>query len=157
MEQFPALNLPEARLRLSRDRDGVVKVYDPLRNIWLVLTPEEWVRQHFVNFLISERDYRPSRMANEVAIRLNGTSKRCDTVVYSPLLCPIAIVEYKAPHIAITRKVFEQIARYNLVLRVPTLIVSNGLSHFACRLNDDGSTYTFLRDIPRCHELPGYE
>lgn len=156
MEQFPNLNLPWVQLRLRRDGDGTVKVYDPLRSMWLVLTPEEWVRQHFVNFLIKGRGYQPSRIANEVSIMLNGTSKRCDTVVYSPSLRPVAIVEYKAPQVAITRKVFDQIARYNLVLKVPTIIVSNGLSHYACRLREDG-TYTFLHDIPRREELPGYE
>ena len=156
MQQFPILNLPEATLQLRREGDGVVKVYDRLRDMWLVLTPEEWVRQHFVNFLIADRGYQPSRIANEVSIKLNGTSKRCDTVIYSPSLQPVAIVEYKAPQVAITQKVFEQIARYNLVLQVPVLIVSNGLSHYACRLRGDGG-YSFLHEIPRREELPGYE
>ncbi len=146
------LNLPEAQLQLRRDPDGTVRVYDPLRRAWLVVTPEEWVRQHFVNFLIAERGYPSSRVANEVSIRLNNTLKRCDTVIYSPSLQPIAIVEYKAPEITVTPRVFEQIARYNIVLNVRVLIVSNGLHHYACRINPDGS-YTFLRDIPRWEEI----
>lgn len=146
------LNLPAAQLQLRRDTDGTVRVYDQLRRIWLVITPEEWVRQHFVNFLTGHRGYPASRLANEVTIRLNRTVKRCDTVIYSQSLQPVAIVEYKAPEIAVTPKVFEQIARYNIVLGVKVLIVSNGIRHYACRVNPDG-TITFLRDIPRWEEL----
>lgn len=146
------LNLPEAQLQLRRDPDGTVRVYDPLRKMWLVVTPEEWVRQHFVNFLISGRGYPASRVANEVTIRLNNTVKRCDTVIYSPSLRPLAIVEYKAPEVAVTQRVFEQIGRYNIVLDVPLLMVSNGLSHYACRIAADGS-YRFLRDVPSWDEL----
>ncbi len=146
------LNLPEAQLQLRRDADGAVRLYDPLRRAWLVVTPEEWVRQHFVNFLINFRGYPASRVANEVTIRLNNTVKRCDTVIYSPSLQPVAIVEYKAPEVAVTPRVFEQIARYNIVLNVGVLIVSNGLRHYACRVNPDG-TFTFLRDIPRWENL----
>ena len=146
------LNLPEARLQLRRDPDGNVRVYDPLRRAWLVVTPEEWVRQHFVNYLISSRGYPASRIANEVTIRLNNTVKRCDTVVYDPSLKPVAIVEYKAPEVAVTPRVFEQIARYNIVLNVGILIVSNGMHHYACHVSPDG-TFTFLRDIPRWEEI----
>ncbi len=123
------LNLPPADIPLRRTDRGM-EVYDPLRRKWLCLTPEEWVRQNFTAFLRSSLGVPASRMANEISIRLNGTLKRCDTVIYAPDLTPLAIVEYKAPMISLTRGVFDQIARYNLVLSTPYLIVSNGLTHY---------------------------
>ncbi len=142
-----ALNLPPAPLRLSRDDSGIVRVYDPLRRRWLVLTPEEWVRQHFTAYLRSELGYPASLMANEVSLELNGMRSRCDTVVYSREgLRPLLIVEYKRPTVAITATVFDQIARYNSVLGAPWLMVSNGLRHFCCRFDGDG--YTFARALP---------
>ncbi len=124
------LNLPDTHLRLRRSPDGASEVYDPLRKKWIRLTPEEWVRQHFTAYLNSVKGVPVSRMTNETTISLNGTVKRCDTVIYAHDLSPIAIVEYKAPSVAITRKVFDQIARYNLVLGTRYLIISNGLSHY---------------------------
>lgn len=123
------LNLPPADIRLRRCGRGL-EVYDPQRRKWLCLTPEEWVRQNFTEFMKSSLGVPASRIANEISIRLNGTLKRCDTVVYAPDLTPLAIVEYKAPTVTLTRSVFDQIARYNLVLGTPFLIVSNGLSHY---------------------------
>lgn len=123
------LNLPEADLRL-RGNGTTREIFDPLRHKWVHLTPEEWVRQHFTAYLAGAKGVPTSRMANEIAITLNGTTKRCDTVIYSPALEPVAIVEYKAPTVAITRGVFEQIARYNLVLGTRYLIISNGISHY---------------------------
>ncbi|MDE6327424.1 MAG: type I restriction enzyme HsdR N-terminal domain-containing protein [Duncaniella sp.] len=124
------LNLPDTHLRLRRSPDSAAEVYDPLRKKWIRLTPEEWVRQHFTAYLNSVKGVPVSRMTNETTISLNGTVKRCDTVIYAHDLSPIAIVEYKAPSVAITRKVFDQIARYNLVLGTRYLIISNGLSHY---------------------------
>ena len=142
-----ALNLPMAALRLSRDKAGLVRVYDPLRRRWLVLTPEEWVRQHFTAFLRSDLGYPASLMANEVSLEYNGMRRRCDTVVFSREgLRPLLIVEYKRPTVAITATVFDQIARYNAVMGAPWLMVSNGLRHFCCRF--DGEGYTFVRALP---------
>lgn len=141
------LNLPPAQLRLRRGAKGE-EIYDPLRGKWLVLTPEEWVRQNFTAWLVTDFGYPAGLMANEIAVNLNGTSKRCDTVVYDRGARPIMIVEYKAPHIAITQKVFEQIARYNIVLKVKYLTVSNGLHHYCCELDDESGGYRFLREIP---------
>ncbi|MCM1067796.1 MAG: type I restriction enzyme HsdR N-terminal domain-containing protein [Muribaculaceae bacterium] len=137
----------EAGIRRAADsRRGGFEIFDGLRRKWVALTPEEWVRQHFVAFLMAERGFPQSLMANEVALSLNGQSRRCDTVVYSRGLKPMCIVEYKAPHVAVTQKVFDQIARYNSVLLAPYLIVSNGMNHYCCRYT--GSAYTFLPDIP---------
>ncbi len=146
------LNLPPAQLRLRRGAKGE-EIYDPLRGKWLVLTPEEWVRQNFTAWLITDFGYPAGLMANEIAVNLNGTSKRCDTVVYDRGARPIMIVEYKAPHIAITQKVFEQIARYNIVLKVKYLTVSNGLHHYCCVLDDTTGRYRFLSEIPAYENL----
>ena len=97
--------------------------------------------------------YPQALMANEVAISLNGMSRRCDTVLYNRTLTPRMIIEYKAPHIPITQKVFDQICRYNLVFRVDYLIVSNGLSHYCCRMDYERQSYRFLADIPVYSEL----
>lgn len=146
------LNLPAARLELRREADGLVRVYDPLRRRWLVLTPEEWVRQHFTTYLRDSLGYPAAMMANEVSLELNGQRKRCDTVVYSREgLRPLLIVEYKRPSVDVTAAVFDQIARYNSVLGARWLMVSNGLRHFCCRFEGDG--YVFARALPQYDEL----
>lgn len=147
-----SLNLPSYPVKLN-DNNGVRSIYDPLRKKYIVLTPEEWVRQHFINFLSQHKAYPIELMANEVLLRLNSTSKRCDTVVYNKYLTPIAIIEYKAPHIKITQEVFEQIYRYNIVLRVKYLIVSNGMQHFCCKIDYTQNTSTFLPDIPSYQDM----
>lgn len=154
MNVLQALNLPSFTPRLRPDADslrGGLEIYDILRRKWVALTPEEWVRQSFVNFLVSERGFPAPLMANETEVKLNGLSRRCDTVVYDRNLRPLVIVEYKAPSVAITQKVFDQIARYNMVLRADYLIVSNGLRHFCCRFSDN--SYAFVREIPAFAEI----
>lgn len=111
------------------------------------------MRQHFVHFLIAHKGYPQALMANEVQVQLNNTKKRCDTVLYRRDLTARMIVEYKAPEIEITQKVFDQITRYNMVLRVDYLIVSNGLQHYCCRMDYERNTYAFLHDIPDYRSL----
>lgn len=147
------LNLPDFGIKITRDDDGGVKVYDRLRGKAVALTPEEYVRQHFVNYLINAKGYRQSLMANEVSLRLNGTARRCDTLVYTRELRPLVVVEYKAPDVVISQKTFDQIARYNSVIRAPWLIVSNGISHYCCRYMTETGEYRFMRDIPTWEEL----
>lgn len=147
------LNLPAFDIRLSVDPKGRSVVYDPLRAKWIVLTPEEWVRQHFVHFLISNRSYPQALIANEVGIRQNGCLRRCDTVVFGKHAEPVAIIEYKAPEVEITHRTFDQAVRYNMELRVRCLMVSNGLRHFCCRVDSVNGSYQFLRDIPAYTEL----
>lgn len=144
------LNLPEAEIKLRQGARGV-EIHDPLRRRWLVLKPEEWVRQHFVAFLNAECGVPLSRMANEVSINLNGTSKRCDTVIYDASLRPVCIVEYKAPNVSLSLQTIEQIARYNLVLGVPWLIVSNGLRHFS--MSSAGGSVRLSDHIPSFREM----
>lgn len=147
------LNLPDFDIKITRDDDGGVKVYDRLRGKAVALTPEEYVRQHFVNYLINAKGYQQSLMANEVSLRLNGTARRCDTLVYTRELRPLVVIEYKAPDVVISQKTFDQIARYNSVIRAPWLIVSNGISHYCCRYMTDSGEYRFMRDIPAWEEL----
>lgn len=154
MTGLPELNLPLHPLRLE-ERGGELRVFDPLRRKWVVLTPEEHVRQRFTAWLTQELGYPAAMVANEVQVELNGTRKRCDTVVYGRLGEPAMIVEYKAPHVRITQGVFDQIVRYNMVLRVGVLVVSNGLEHYCCRVDCERGSYGFLRSVPAYGELCG--
>ncbi len=148
------LNLPGYEAKI-REKEGKREIFDRLRRCYVALTPEEWVRQHFVNMLIEYKGYPATLTANEVSITLNGMMRRCDTVVYDKNLRPIAIVEYKAPTVKIDEKVFAQIARYNLVLKVNFLIVSNGLQHFCCKMDYEKNSYSFLREIPAYDVVAG--
>ena len=146
------LNLPKCRLRLEQ-REGKPYVYDELRRKFVRLTPEEWVRQHFVHYLIDVLGYPQPLMQNEVALRLGETSKRCDTLLYDKALRPQMILEYKAPHVALTETVLQQIVRYNYVLRVPYLRPEQRPrpSRLPYRLRHDG--YTFLSEFPSYDSL----
>ena len=146
------LNLPPFEPKIS-EQAGKTVVWDPVRKLWTPLTPEEQVRQAFVSYLINYKGYPASHIANEQAIELNTMSRRCDTVIYDKAGTPKVIVEYKRPMVAITQKVFDQIARYNLVLHVDYLIVSNGLKHYCVRMDYNAGKYTFLQDIPQYAEL----
>ncbi|MDR1518252.1 MAG: type I restriction enzyme HsdR N-terminal domain-containing protein [Dysgonamonadaceae bacterium] len=147
-----ALNLPVFAVKIKKTEAGR-EIFDSLRRKYVALTPEEWVRQHFVNYLQSEKHYPISLMANEVAIKLNSLSRRCDTVIYNNRLDPLVIVEYKQPDVAITQQVFDQIARYNSVLRVKYLIVSNGLSHYCGMMDYEKGSFHYLSEIPDYNEI----
>lgn len=147
-----SLNLPDIDAKFTTE-GGKSMIFDVVRRRYVSLTPEEWVRQHFVHFLINCKGYPQSLLANEVQIRLGKTSKRCDTVVYRKNLTPQMIVEYKAPEVEISQKVFDQIVRYNMVLRADYLVVSNGLQHYCCSIDYGTGNCTFLADIPHYTEL----
>lgn len=151
---FDQLNLPNFDIELRKADNQEVEVFDPLRRKWVVLTPEEWVRQHFARYLTTALGVPPTFVANEVGVRLNGRQRRCDTVIYRRNLEPLCIVEYKRPTVSITAAVFDQIARYNMVLGCPWLMVSNGLRHFACRF--DGTKYTFLPELPTYEQMNSF-
>lgn len=152
MDTFPNINIPKYGMRLSRS-GNVIKIWDIIRKKNVVMTPEEFVRQHFVNWMISDLGYPSSLMANEVLIKLNGMNRRCDTVVFNSAKKPVIIIEYKAPTVKITQDVFDQIVRYNLVLQAAVLIVSNGIQHFCCLINHDNREIKFLTRIPTFKEL----
>lgn len=146
------LNLPSAQLKITTKEERQY-VFDVLRKKYVALTPEEWVRQNFVHYLIHHKDYPTGLLSNEVQIRLNNTIKRCDSVLYGTDFQPRMIIEYKAPDIDITSNVFNQIMRYNIVLKVDYLIVSNGIRHYCCRVDYNSGKCIFLPDIPRYSEL----
>ena len=149
---YPSLNLPPAALHIN-ENGGQRTVFDPLRRRHVRLTPEEWVRQHFTAYLTGHKGYPSGLLGNEVSLSLNGMSRRCDTVLYGLDRQPRMIIEYKAPSVSLTQKVFDQISRYNIVLRVEWLIVSNGLQHVVCHLNKETGTYSFLTEVPDYESL----
>jgi hypothetical protein len=141
------LHLPSFEMR-TKKQNGKDYIFDRLRKRYVRLTPEEYVRQHFVNYLIEYKGFPESLLANEIGISLAHVNKRCDTVVYDKYLKPLAIIEYKSPTVAITQQTFDQISCYNIALQVPWLIVSNGLQHFCYLIDYANSTYRFEKEIP---------
>jgi len=141
------LNLPVFETKIVR-RGGKKLIFDILRKRYVTLTPEEWVRQHFIHFLVSYKGYPSGLLANEILLNLNGTRKRCDTVLYRKDLSANMIIEYKSPEIEITQAVFDQITRYNFVLKVDYLIITNGINHYCCKMDYPNQKYYFLKDIP---------
>ena len=151
------LNLPEHTIKVKKTAQGLV-VWDRLRRRFVALTPEEHVRQVFVEFLIVDRGFPAARMGNEMSLMLNGIKRRCDTVVSDDHGEPLVIVEYKAPSITISQATFDQIVRYNMVLHAHYLIVTNGMNHYCCRIDYAHGTYAFLPDIPDYGDLtPGQQ
>ncbi len=141
------LNLPSYTFKLKSNENKTL-IFDNLRKKHLVLTPEEWVRQHFVQFLVKEKNYPVSLIAVEKQLVINNLKKRTDIVIFSSDGTPNIIVECKAPKIKIAQDTFDQIARYNLKLNANYLIVTNGLQHYFCKLDKENKTYIFLKDIP---------
>ena len=142
------LNLPPLKPKLKHDARLGLLIYDPLRQKFVALTPEEWVRQNFTAFMQRSLGYPSGLMANEIGIKLNGMTRRCDTVVFNRQASPLMIVEYKAPGVRITGDVFNQIVRYNMVLKAEYLVVSNGLQHYCCHVDYSTLTTRFLPQIP---------
>ena len=128
-------------------------IFDVLRRKYVALTPEEWVRQHFVHFLIEHKGYPTALLANEIELRIGGKHLRADTLLYNKELRPHMLIEYKSPTIALTQKVFDQISAYNLLLHADYLIVSNGMQHLCCRMDYEQNTYHFLEEIPAYSEI----
>lgn len=124
------------------------QIFDPLRKKRVTLTPEERVRQHFITWLNKERDYPLSLMASEYTIRYNTLRFRCDIVCFTRTLAPLLIVECKSPDVKIDNTVIEQITRYNMALRVKYLVITNGVTTFACELNEEENRYRFITDVP---------
>lgn len=149
-QSFPPLNLPSLKtsLRTRSLENGELQILDRQRSKWVRLTPEEWVRQHFVEYLIAYLGYPQGRISNEVTIHVGKTTKRCDSVIYDKQGKPLMIVEYKAASVTLTQEVFLQIARYNIPLQVDYLVISNGIQHYCLRFSQQKKTYEFLHEIP---------
>ena len=143
-----SLNFPDYKFRFKSNENKPL-IFDEIRKKFVVLTPEEWVRQHTVQFLLSEKKYPVSHINVEKQIKLHDTTKRYDIVVYNSDGSIHLIVECKAPKISINQQVFDQIARYNLVLDASYLMVTNGLEHYYCRMDFKTEKYIFLEELPK--------
>jgi hypothetical protein len=146
------LNLPEYTFRFKQEENKTY-IFDIFRKKYIVLTPEEWVRQNFLMHLVTDLDFPKSLIAVEAGLKLYKTQKRTDIVVYDKQGIPILIVECKAPEIAINEKVFDQIVRYNMALQVNYLVVTNGLNHYCCKLDYTKKSYKFLKSIPNYTDI----
>ena len=141
------LNFPKYNFRFKSNENKTL-IFDIIRKKFVVLTPEEWVRQHTIHFLTSEKKYPISHTNVEKKLQLNDTVKRYDIVVFNKDGTIKIIVECKAPSIKTNQQTFDQIARYNLVLKSETLMVTNGLEHFFCKMDFANKKYLFLKDLP---------
>ncbi len=146
------LNLPEYTFRIKTE-EGKTMIFDAIRRKFVTLTPEEWVRQNFIEYLKTEKKYPASLMAVEKQVTINQLQRRFDLLVYSRMHQPCLIAEFKAPDVKITQEVFDQVVRYNMALKVAGIIVSNGLQHFACKMDYDNNSFSYLREIPGYGEL----
>ncbi len=141
------LNLPSYSFKLKSNEKHTL-IFDNLRKKYFVLTPEEWVRQHYVQFLIDVKNYPVSLIALEKQLIINNRKKRTDIVIFNKEGNPEIIVECKAPHIKISQATFDQIARYNLKLKANFLVLTNGMEHYYCKMDFKNETYIFLKEIP---------
>ena len=146
------LNLPSFNIKLQGTRERP-RVFDILRRRYVALTPEEWVRQNFIHYLIESLNYPATLLANEMRLQVGQKQLRADSVLFDTELKPRMIIEYKAPNIAITQKVFDQISAYNLMLHADYLIVSNGMRHYCCKMDYDNNRYLFMDHIPKYEEI----
>lgn len=146
------LNLPEYQhnIRINGDK---ADIFDSIRKKYIALTPEEWVRQNFIQFLILEKGYPASLMAVEKGLKVNNMFRRTDIVLYNTLGKALMIVECKAPEVRISQETFDQAARYNLSLKVKYLAITNGLQHFCCQVNFQSQSIDFLQEIPNYKEI----
>ncbi len=142
------LNFPSYAFELKSSENKTL-IFDIVRKKYVILTPEEWVRQHVVHFLLKEKNYPISLIAVEKQIKINKRVKRTDIVVYNKQGTPELLIECKAPNVKITQTTFDQIARYNLSANSNYLMVTNGLDNYYCKIDIANETYIFLKDIPQ--------
>ena len=147
------LNLPAYLVKFKSGEDGKVLIFDEIRKKYVVLTPEEWVRQHFVNYLVTEKSYPRGLVAVEVMFKMNKLVRRADILVYNKKGEPVLIVECKAPKVKISAAVFDQIVSYNIKFRLKYIVVTNGLQHYACSTNLETGQWSFLDVIPDYESL----
>tara|TARA_B100000768_G_C11149469_1_gene319660 strand:+ start:315 stop:767 length:453 start_codon:yes stop_codon:yes gene_type:complete len=146
------LNFPNYNLRF-KNRENKDFIFDIIRKKWILLTPEEWVRQNCLHFLIQDKNYPESLINVEKKFLVNKVSKRYDIIIYSKHGDVLLLVECKAPNINLSHSVFDQIGKYNLSLKSKYLMVSNGITHYFCEVNYESNKYLFLEDIPRFKNL----
>lgn len=146
------LNLPAYDFRYT-ERENKKYIFDIIRKKYVLLTPEEWVRQNFIRYLLEEKGYIQSLVRVEMFFKLNRLSKRADIALFNRKGQPKVLVECKSPKVTISQVVFEQVARYNLSFKVDFLIVTNGLQHYCCKMDYEKKSYTFLKEIPGFEEM----
>lgn len=144
MEQ---LNFPSYSFRFKNSKNKVA-IFDEIRKKFIILTPEEWVRQHVVHFLLKEKNYPKSLINVEKVLLVNTLRKRYDVVVYNPDGSILILIECKAATIKIAQATFDQIARYNMTLQSEYLMVTNGLNHYFCKMDFENEKYQFLNELP---------
>jgi hypothetical protein len=142
------LNFPVYSFRF-KNSENKVAIFDEIRKKFILLTPEEWVRQHTIQFLLNENQYPKSYINVEKLIKINDLSKRYDVVVFQPNGEIFLLIECKAPEVPISQNTFDQIARYNLVLKAKYLMVTNGLNHYFCQMDFENEKYDFLKELPK--------
>lgn len=141
------LNFPNYSFRF-KNSENKVSIFDEIRKKFILLTPEEWVRQHVVQFLLQDKKYPKSYVNVEKLIKINDLCKRYDGVVFQPNGEIFLLIECKAPEVPISQHTFDQIARYNLVLKAKYLMVTNGLNHYFCQMDFENEKYIFLKELP---------
>jgi len=146
------LNLPEYNFRIKK-LDEKLLIFDSQRKRYVSLTPEEWVRQHFIRFLIEDKGYPAAYLAVEKQLSFNGMKKRCDAILYNEHALPILIIELKAPSVPITQTTFDQVAVYNAKLKVDFFMISNGIEHYCCKVDTLNSQYKFFPELPEYSKL----
>ena len=146
------LNLPSYSFKITGDGDSMM-ILDQIRRKYVRLTPEEWVRQNFIQYLITEGKYPPGLMGVEVMFKLNRLKRRVDILIHNRQGQPIMIVECKEPDVKIDDKVFDQIVTYNLGMKVPYIVVTNGIDHYACKVDSENNKYEFLMAIPLYEDI----
>ena len=145
------LNFPSYSFRF-KNSENKVSIFDAIRKKFIILTPEEWVRQHVVQFLLEEKKYPKSLINVEKVLMVNGLRKRYDVVVFNPNGTVFILIECKAPEVKISQATFDQIARYNMTLEAEFLMVTNGLNHYFCLMDFENEKYEFLRELPNYGE-----
>ncbi len=146
------LNLPEYNFKIKK-KENKNLIFDEYRRKWIALTPEEWVRQRFISYLMNEMNYPATLVSIEKKVSVNGLNKRFDAVVFNYSAKPVMILEFKSPGVKISQETFDQGAVYNYALKANFLILSNGITHFCCRFNIEEKKYDFLESIPSYKEL----
>ena len=147
------LNLPAYSFKIKRNEKGQNLIFDRARKKFVVLTPEEWVRQHFVRYMIDEMGYPEGLIGVEVEFKLNELTRRADILVYDKSGNPVLIVECKSPDVKINNIAFDQIVAYNIRFRLDYIIITNGLEHYACFTDWKKGSYSFLKKIPQFSEI----
>ena len=142
-----SLNYPNYSFRF-KNSENKTYIFDEIRKKFVVLTPEEWVRQNTLQYLIQEKKYSTSFINVEKLVKVNRINKRYDIVVFNPDGSIFLLIECKAPEIQISQQTFDQIARYNLALKATFLMVTNGLNHYFCQMDFENEKYTFLKELP---------